>query len=278
MEFSENEESENMEIKMFKCKFCPEEFSKAEDLGSHSKQHLNFSKEFQCSICSKLFNSKATLERHERIHTGERLFQCRSEDDLRFGNSSNVSQGTYRIIDDEIVPGEDTVESTSQPKAKQNEIQPTTTTLPLCGNTNFLPPDLQCLTNFVQLFSWEWSISNTSCVGFYNSNNITDCLWGQSKTSQTSTNTAITAGHIWISTKINVQHSSVGSFNQDSLVLLKTVVQKAHCLSDIWTQFFGKNFVSVDLGINVDIQIREQAFVSSSNCGQLFSKQIKVHK
>ncbi|KXN68021.1 hypothetical protein CONCODRAFT_32953, partial [Conidiobolus coronatus NRRL 28638] len=32
--------------------------------------------EFKCNICLKAFNSKNSLTRHERIHTGLRPYSC----------------------------------------------------------------------------------------------------------------------------------------------------------------------------------------------------------
>ncbi|KAL5284869.1 hypothetical protein ACFFRR_006904 [Megaselia abdita] len=123
MEYSENSRNSDNEINLFKCKFCPREFSEPDQLALHSKTHIQVKKElFRCSHCLNTFNSKDLLERHERTHSQPVLFrcstcsisfmtkellerherthtnpvfqerksslQCRSEEELRFGNNS----------------------------------------------------------------------------------------------------------------------------------------------------------------------------------------------
>lgn len=115
MEYIENNSNiRNVDIEIFKCKWCPKEFPSADQLANHIKIHLPVKNEFQCSVCSQTFTSKNLLDLHSKVHSGQRMFQCRSEEDLRFGNTSNSnsksSQATYRIVDDEIVEEEPSFE------------------------------------------------------------------------------------------------------------------------------------------------------------------------
>lgn len=119
MEYIENNSNARnieTEIQLYKCKFCPREFSKSDQLAIHSKMHIPVKKNFKCSLCPAAFNSKDLLDRHEKTHT-EGLFRCRSEEELRFGNTSTIPRGNYRIIDeDEVVEDDDEVEEDLPPK------------------------------------------------------------------------------------------------------------------------------------------------------------------
>ncbi|XP_019909900.3 zinc finger protein 583 [Esox lucius] len=57
---------------------------------SDSDEDLSLSS-YQCPECKKRFSSNAGLQKHTRIHSGERLFQC-SHCDKSFINSSNLHQ------------------------------------------------------------------------------------------------------------------------------------------------------------------------------------------
>lgn len=95
------------EIKLYKCKFCPREFSTPDQLASHSKMHIQMKREYPCSVCSAAFMSKDLLDRHEKTHNEKGVFQCRSQEDLRFGNTSNRENGNFRILEEDDVLEDD---------------------------------------------------------------------------------------------------------------------------------------------------------------------------
>ncbi|XP_064473293.1 gastrula zinc finger protein XlCGF26.1-like isoform X1 [Ornithodoros turicata] len=59
----------------FICPTCGKAFRRKEHVERHMKMHTG-ERNFVCSTCGKSFSQKVHLENHVRIHTGERPFSC----------------------------------------------------------------------------------------------------------------------------------------------------------------------------------------------------------
>ena len=78
-------------ITRFMCKFCGMQFIRRPDMDAHASLHDDEKPPLTCGVCGKVYNTRSKLQRHVRVHSGERPFPC-VVCGKRFPRSDHVKQ------------------------------------------------------------------------------------------------------------------------------------------------------------------------------------------
>ena len=73
-EFGEQESIRMHSLRPYKCPLCAKSFSTSGTMERHKRIHTG-EKPFTCPLCPKSFSQSGYMENHKRIHTGERPFK-----------------------------------------------------------------------------------------------------------------------------------------------------------------------------------------------------------
>lgn len=63
-------------ITRYMCKYCGMQFVHRGDMDTHAVLHEDEKPPLTCGVCGKTYNTRSKLQRHVRVHSGERPFPC----------------------------------------------------------------------------------------------------------------------------------------------------------------------------------------------------------
>nr|CAH8840226.1 unnamed protein product [Trichobilharzia regenti] len=96
------ENSQNLQMNIFKCNLCNKYFATAHGLEVHVRRSHNSGKRpFECQLCQKTFGHATSLYQHESVHCHDRQFQC-PQCGKTFKRSSTLS--THLLIHSDTRP------------------------------------------------------------------------------------------------------------------------------------------------------------------------------
>lgn len=117
------------------------------------------------------------------------------------------------------------------------------------------------LFSYIQLFTWERSIADACRVSFDHADNLADGLRWDSESRKHAADRAVAARHVRISSEVDVQHGSVGAFDEDGFTVAQRRVEIKDCVFDVRTQLLGVFSVTREFDIEVDLAAGEQSLM-----------------
>lgn len=118
---------------------------------------------------------------------------------------------------------------------------------------------------YIELFARERSVTDTCCVSFHHSDDLTNSLRGNSETSEHATDGTVAAGDVRVRAEVNVQHGSVCAFNQHSFAVTQCRVKIEDRVFDERTHLLGVFFVARQLSVDFNFAAGEQSLMRLDN-------------
>lgn len=103
----------------------------------------------------------------------------------------------------------------------------------------------------VELLGGERSGSDAGRVGLYDSDDLPDRLGGQSQSSADSSDAGGRRSDVGVRSKVEVEHESVGAFDEDALVGHHGLVEEGRSIDDVGLEAGSESLVANDLAFGV---------------------------
>lgn len=137
---------------------------------------------------------------------------------------------------------------------EHDQIEPSTSSSSAGGDTKLGTNLLQVLSDIVELLGGEGTSANSGGVGLDNTVDVSNG-GGDTQTSANTSDSGVGGGDVRIGTKVEIQHQSVGSLDEDSLVGLDGLVHEGDGVDDEGSQIVSELLVSLDLLLDVVVKV-----------------------
>lgn len=138
---------------------------------------------------------------------------------------------------------------------EDNEIEPSTSSSSTSGDTELGTNLLEVLSDVVELLGRERSGSDSGGVSLDNTVDVSDGGGGHTEAGADTSNAGVGGGDVRVGSKVEIQHQSVGSLNEDSLVGLESLVHEGDGVDHEGSQIVGELLVSQNLLLNVVLKV-----------------------
>mmetsp|Transcript_21270 Transcript_21270/g.33416 ORF Transcript_21270/g.33416 Transcript_21270/m.33416 type:complete len:234 (-) Transcript_21270:544-1245(-) len=122
----------------------------------------------------------------------------------------------------------------------------------------------------------ERSLPDTRTIRLGGTINATNLTWTHTQPSQHTPNRWIRTSHIWIRPKINIQHGSIGTLNQNLLSRIIRIIRILNRIRRHGPHPLGNTLIVRQLPININLQSRIRSHGSIRQLFESHFEEIKV--